>query len=291
VLSVSSPGATGRPIAFSGAASTYPDGEIASYRWDLDGDGLFETDTGPFPQATKTYDAPARIDARLRVVGFDGATDDAVRPLSVLDRTRPQVLAASVAPSVFAVGSRGTVVAAARRGTTFRYRLSERATLRVAFEERSLGRRSGRRCLADSRARRRLPRCIRFVARGALTRRNRPAGAGSLAFSGRVGSRPLKLGRYRTTFTATDPSRNRSVPRRIYFRVVSGAAASIRDISSREPSLDSGSLRFPHLGDCTHDGQPSRHGHSAIRRCASPTRVSNSRYPWRVMPTPPGWPS
>ena len=28
--------------------------------------------------------------------------------------------------------------------------------------------------------------------------------------------------------------------------------------SSRAPPLESGSLRFPHLGDCTHDGQPSR---------------------------------
>jgi PKD domain-containing protein len=220
VLSVASPGATGKPVAFSATASAYPDGEIGSYRWDLDGDGRFETDTGPLPQVTRTYDAPVRIDVRVRIVGLDGATDDAIRPLSVLDRTRPQVLAASAVPSVFAPASRGTVISSARRGTTFRYRLSEAATLRVALELRTLGRRSGRNCLPDSRARRRLARCIRFAARGALTRRRLPAGPGALPFTGRVGARPLAPGRYRATFTATDPSQNRSAPRRIYFRVV-----------------------------------------------------------------------
>jgi PKD domain len=220
VLTLTTPGATGTPVPFSAAASTYPDGEIGSYRWDLDGDGLFETDTGPFPQATKTYATPVRIDVRLRVVGLDGATDDAVRPLSVLDKTRPQVLSASVVPSVFAPSSRATVVTSARKGATFRWRLSEQATVRIALEERTLGRRVGRSCLADKRSRRRRPRCVRFVARGALTRRNRPAGAGATRFTGRVGTRALAAGRYRATFTATDPSRNRSAPRRLYFRVV-----------------------------------------------------------------------
>ncbi len=220
VLSLTTPGNTGRPIPFSAATSTYPDGEIGTYRWDLDGDGLFETDTGPFPTATKVYDSPVRIDVRLRVVGLDGATDDAVRQLSVLDRTRPQVLSATASPSVFAVSPRATVISSARKGTTLRWRISEKATVRIAIELRTLGRRSGRSCLADTRARRRLPRCIRYSARGALTRRNQHAGTGQTAFSGKVGSRALARGRYRATFTATDPSANRSAPRRIYFRVV-----------------------------------------------------------------------
>ena len=45
--------------------------------------------------------------------------------------------------------------------------------------------------------------------------------------------------------------------------------------SSSAPRFDSGSLRFPHFGDCTHDGQPSLHGHSPISRWASPTSRSN----------------
>jgi hypothetical protein len=53
--------------------------------------------------------------------------------------------------------------------------------------------------------------------------------------------------------------------------------SSIRASSSRAPAFASGSLRFPHFGDCTHDGQPSWHGHSKISRCASPTSVSKRR--------------
>ena len=35
--------------------------------------------------------------------------------------------------------------------------------------------------------------------------------------------------------------------------------------------MDSGSLRLPHFGDCTHDGQPLSHGHSLTSRWASST--------------------
>ena len=40
------------------------------------------------------------------------------------------------------------------------------------------------------------------------------------------------------------------------------ASSSIRPSASAQPALDSGSLRLPHLGDCTQDGQPDSHGHS-----------------------------
>ena len=41
---------------------------------------------------------------------------------------------------------------------------------------------------------------------------------------------------------------------------------SIAAISDAQPSLVSGSLRLPHFGDCTHDGQPDSHGHSLTSR-------------------------
>jgi PAS domain S-box-containing protein len=65
-------------------------------------------------------------------------------------------------------------------------------------------------------------------------------------------------------------------------RVGAHAAASdeetpgdIRRSSSSAPRLCSGSLRLPHLGDCTHEGQPSSHRHSLISRRASATRRWN----------------
>ena len=75
------------------------------------------------------------------------------------------------------------------------------------------------------------------------------------------------------------------------WEVVCHAAASIRPMTSAAPCLESGSLRLPHFGDCTHDGQPLSHGHSEISRCASSTSASKAWKPRRVMPIPPGWPS
>ncbi len=45
--------------------------------------------------------------------------------------------------------------------------------------------------------------------------------------------------------------------------------SSICSSSRSAPALDSGSLRLPHLGDCTQEGQPSEQRHSAISRRAS----------------------
>ena len=62
-------------------------------------------------------------------------------------------------------------------------------------------------------------------------------------------------------------------------RPAGAQAAAIRDRSSIAPRLLSGSLRLPHLGDCTQDGQPARQRHSLISRSASPTRPSKRSYP------------
>ena len=45
-------------------------------------------------------------------------------------------------------------------------------------------------------------------------------GANRLKFSGRIGRRALKRGRYRAVITATDAAGNRSAPRRVKFRIV-----------------------------------------------------------------------
>jgi PKD repeat protein len=45
---------TGQPVTFS-ASATDQDGSVANYQWDLDGDGVFEANTGTTPSATRTY--------------------------------------------------------------------------------------------------------------------------------------------------------------------------------------------------------------------------------------------
>jgi hypothetical protein len=111
-------------------------------------------------------------------------------------------LAASMKPKTFAVNRKGApeklVAAKVRRGTTFRYRLSEAA--RVVF---TIQRRKGK----------------RFVQAKRFAKVSK-AGANAKKFSGRIGKRALKPGRYRATLVATDAAKNRSKPKRLLFKVV-----------------------------------------------------------------------
>src|SRR5581483_10890940 len=43
-------------------------------------------------------------------------------------------------------------------------------------------------------------------------------------------------------------------------------ASSSQSSTTSAPAFDSGSLRFPHLGDCTQEGQPLLHLHPLISR-------------------------
>ena len=54
------PAETGQTVTFDASASSDPDGTIAKYEWDLDGNGTYETDTGTTPTATKTYATAGR---------------------------------------------------------------------------------------------------------------------------------------------------------------------------------------------------------------------------------------
>ncbi len=49
---------SGVAIAFNGTASSDPDGTIAKYEWDLDGNGSYETNTGATATTSQTYATP-----------------------------------------------------------------------------------------------------------------------------------------------------------------------------------------------------------------------------------------
>jgi len=105
------------------------------------------------------------------------------------------------------------------RGTTFRFTLSESAKVRIAFEHRTGGRRVGGKCLAATRARRNRRACTRYVAIGSISASG-VADPNSVKFSGRLKGRPLAVGSYRATLTATDAAGQRSQPATLRFRVV-----------------------------------------------------------------------
>ena len=101
--------------------------------------------------------------------------------------------------SAFAVARAATPTAArARRGTILRYTLSENARVTIKVK-----RRSGNRY-----------RTVGTLRRGGLEGGNR------IRFTGRIGRRALRAGRYRAVIRATDAAGNRSAPSLTRFRIV-----------------------------------------------------------------------
>jgi YD repeat-containing protein len=74
----------GEAVSFSAAGSKDPDGTIAKYEWDLDGNGTYETSTGTTPAAIHTYSAAGEIQAGLRVTDNGGKTATATATVTVL---------------------------------------------------------------------------------------------------------------------------------------------------------------------------------------------------------------
>lgn len=118
-------------------------------------------------------------------------------------------------PKRFRVAKRPTPVSARKRGkgkakkqvpvgSSIRFRLSQAGTVRLAIERRLPGRRANGRCVAPKPKLSGRKRCQRFVKVGkTMTRKNLPAGAQRIAFSGRIGRKALKPGTYRLTASAT----------------------------------------------------------------------------------------
>ena len=46
------PAAAGQVVSFNASGSSDPDGTVAKYEWDLDGNGRYETNTGTTPTAS-----------------------------------------------------------------------------------------------------------------------------------------------------------------------------------------------------------------------------------------------
>ena len=139
------------------------------------------------------------------------------------DTTAPVFSGVSETNKVFAVGKSATPISAkkVKVGTTFRYTLSEASKVRLVIAQKLPGRRVGKACRKPTK-RSQGKRCTRFVKKGTLTR-NGTAGRNSVKFSGRIGRRALKPGRYRVTITATDTAGNVSKPATLPFRVVPAA--------------------------------------------------------------------
>lgn len=80
---------TGAPVTLSAAGSMDPDGPIADYDWDLDGNGSFETTSGTTATIVRSFPNRMRATIAVRVTDGDGATDVDSGSLSVDPPTAP----------------------------------------------------------------------------------------------------------------------------------------------------------------------------------------------------------
>jgi hypothetical protein len=201
-------------------------------------------DGSPGPvSGNKTYPTPGTFSAVLTATDAHGNTTTAMRSIIVsnpragggagggggtgdgggADTTAPAFLAARVSNVRFRIDAAGAAEplagAAAKRGTTFLYELSEAANVRFAIKRRLPGRRVAGKCVKPTRSNQGRPRCARIRAVGAFTVAS-AAGANSKAFSGKLGRRRLKVGRYRAKLTAVDAAGNKSAPKVLAIRVV-----------------------------------------------------------------------
>jgi len=173
-------------------------------------------------QAPHIYKSGGTFPVTVTATDSLGNSSSAAGSVKIKDNTKPRISRLTMTRRTFAVGRKATARTAARKGSAFRYVISERARVTIRIERRKPGRRVGRKCRKPSPRLRKRKSCARFVSVGTLTRRARPAGRKTTAFSGRIGRKALKPGRYRATLRAIDPAGNRSAVRRIAFRVVAG---------------------------------------------------------------------
>ncbi len=153
---------------------------------DGNGDGTARRDMGAFEYQT----------------GLPGAGNPPPPPPgggTPLDTQAPLIGRFRATPSLFALARAATPVAAGvARGTRFRYRLSEAARVTVRIQRARPGR--------------------RYIRVGTL-RRSGAKGANSIRFTGKIGRRALRPGRYRAVISATDAAGNRSPRSRTAFRI------------------------------------------------------------------------
>jgi hypothetical protein len=177
---------------------------------DGDGDGIARRDMGAFEYQT----------------GLPGGGGPPPPPPAggtpPVDTQAPLIGGFRATPSLFALARASTPVAAqVAHGTRFRYTLSEPAEVKLTFQRALPGRRSGGRCVAPSPRLHHAKRCTRYSTVGAL-RRSGAKGANAIRFSGKLGKRALRPGRYRARISATDTAGNRSGLQSAAFRIARG---------------------------------------------------------------------
>jgi hypothetical protein len=141
-----------------------------------------------------------------------------VAPRPMVSIALPVLSGLSLSPTSFRAKASAKAVTK-HAGTRIRYMLTRTARVRFTVERSTTGRRVRGTCAAAKRSNVGKPACVRYVTVvGSLTRGS-TAGANSFRFTGRLGGRALRPGRYRLRAVATDLGGRRSVPKLVRFRI------------------------------------------------------------------------
>jgi PKD repeat protein len=201
----------GEPVSFDGSASSDSDGTIASYDWQW-GDAAADDHTA---KATHTYAKPGTYQVALFVLDNNTQSGAAIHNVTVLALVVPKVSHATLTNATFRVGPKATPPAArasagsgsgpiakaaakAPVGTTFKFTLAAPAKVKLAFSRQVGGH----------------PQSA-----GALTRAKLHNGPNAIKFSGRIGKRALKPGKYKATLTASN-AKGKAKPITMGFTIV-----------------------------------------------------------------------
>jgi hypothetical protein len=197
------PGTTYYVVATSTAPNT--DG----YGWGNDSSGTYEQGGSHHTNAAHVWTTDSgSYDLLFQVFGQLCTAD--VVPTTPGPPALASVSGLGASPNVFAAASSGPSATLTKRrpvGTTVSYTLNEAASVKFTVKRRAKGRRvkRGKRkvCVKPTRKNRKKHRCVRYVGvRGSFSL-NGAAGKNSFHFTGRLGGRKLRPGRYRLVATPT----------------------------------------------------------------------------------------
>jgi 6-phosphogluconolactonase (cycloisomerase 2 family) len=223
---------TGSTRTLSAAASTDSDSAIASYQWDF-GDGSSQTTTdatvshkyasGVFNATVSATDADG-CGTSLLYNGVTTLCNPGKAASIVIDAQPPIINGLTLTYKKFKVNKKAKAPTVAKKkmhpGTGFKYSLTEAGPLSIQIEKPAKGRKAGGSCAKPTSKNKKGKRCTRYVSAGKAIKLRASAGSHLTAFSGKVGSKALKPGKYRAVLTLTDASGNVSSAKRASFAIV-----------------------------------------------------------------------
>jgi streptogramin lyase len=137
-------------------------------------------------------------------------------PVAVLS-----VSSLKLSPSSFKAAPKGASITKKKRkpGTAVTYRVSATASTRFTVESVQTGRKRGKKCVKQTAKNKRARKCTRYVVMKGSFKHAGKAGANRFRFSGRIGRKSLRAGKYRLVAVASVGTR-KSKLRRANFKIV-----------------------------------------------------------------------